>query len=174
MWAWYLCPTYVTDILVFFLFYAKPVSHTVKSNVLIGQVLLMINEAGQTIHYQEWSPSGWDFKLGYISRSNQDDGAGNMFQFKSQPETPKYQTIRPFPQGTCEYTEKKNWHSYKSDLLHWSSTEPVLLNDTTPHQQDLRKNPVIKSHCHCSPPINFTDIDLIVWGDLRMNLRFLK
>ena len=44
----------------------------------------------------------------YISRSNQDDGAGNISQFKSQPETPQYQTIQPFPQSTCEYTEKKN------------------------------------------------------------------
>ena len=143
MWAWYLCPTYVTDILVFFLFYAKPVSNTIKSNVLIGQVLLMISEAGQTIHYQEWSPSGWDFKLGYISRSNQDDGAGNMSQFKSQSETPQYQTIQPL-------SSKHVWIHWKEELTFiqvWPAS--LIINRACPikryHAPSTRSK---KKSCH--------------------------
>ena len=159
-----------------FYFTQKPVSHTVKSNVLIGQILLMISEAGQTdCTLSRMKPFrlrilNWDIFPAPIRMMEREVCPNSNLSQKPH----NIKRYNPFPQSTCEYTEKKNWHSYKSDLLHWSSTEPALLNDTTSHQQDLRKNPVIKSHCHCSPPINFTDVDLIVWDDLGMNLRFLK
>ena len=145
MWAWYLCPTYVTDILVFFLFYAKTCESHCQEQC--------VNRTDSV--NDQWSRSDWlytiknealqaeNFKLGYIPRSNQNDGAGNMSQFKSQSETPQYQTIQPL-------SSKHVWIHWKEELTFiqvWPAS--LIINRACPikryHAPSTRSK---KKSCH--------------------------